>query len=216
MNGLRDAIDHTMLGWIKPELDEVLRQARIELEGFVETTDDPSRMRLCAGYLHQAQGTLRMVELYAPAMVVEEMERLADALRDNATADRDAASAALLRGMLLLPDYLERLQGGHRDIPIVLLPLLNELRAARGEAGLSESILFAPDLARPVPVTAAPQTQAGGSRDAALRALRAALQAWPAGGTAGDAGALVTALQALTPLFDEESVRRMVLSLIHI
>ncbi|MDC7807699.1 Hpt domain-containing protein [Luteimonas sp BLCC-B24] len=210
MNGLRDAIDHTMLGWIKPELDEVLRQARIELEGFVETTDDPSRMRLCAGYLHQAQGTLRMVELYAPAMVVEEMERLADALRDNATADRDAASAALLRGMLLLPDYLERLQGGHRDIPIVLLPLLNELRAARGEAGLSESILFAPDLARPVPVTAAPQTQAGGSRDAALRALRAALQAWPAGGTAGDAGALVTALQALTPLFDEESVRRMV------
>ena len=80
MSGLRDAIDHTMLGWIKPELDEVLRQARIELEGFVETTDDPSRMRLCAGYLHQAQGTLRMVELYAPAMVVEEMERLADAL----------------------------------------------------------------------------------------------------------------------------------------
>ena len=28
MSGLRDAIDHTMLGWIKPELDEVLRQAR--------------------------------------------------------------------------------------------------------------------------------------------------------------------------------------------
>ncbi|WP_394004033.1 response regulator [Luteimonas sp. WGS1318] len=209
MSGLRDAIDHTMLGWIKPELDEVLRQARIELEGFVETSDDPSRMRLCAGYLHQAQGTLRMVELYAPAMVVEEMERLADALRDNATADRDAASAALLRGMLLLPDYLERLQGGHRDIPIVLLPLLNELRAARGESGLSESILFAPDLARPVPVPAAAQAQAGGTRDAALRALRAALQNWPAGGAPGDAASLVTALQALAPLFDDEAVRRM-------
>ncbi len=212
MSGLRDAIDHTMLGWIKPELDEVLRQARIELEGFVETTDDPSRMRLCAGYLHQAQGTLRMVELYAPAMVVEEMERLADALRDNATADRDAASAALLRGMLLLPDYLERLQGGHRDIPIVLLPLLNELRAARGESGLSESILFAPDLARPVPVPAAPRApaaQTGGGRDAALRALRAALQTWPADGAPGDATSLVAALQALAPLFEDESIRRM-------
>ncbi|MCD9006699.1 Hpt domain-containing protein [Luteimonas sp. XNQY3] len=208
MSGLRDAIDHTMLGWIKPELDEVLRQARIELEGFVEAPDDPGRMRLCAGYLHQAQGTLRMVELYAPAMVVEEMERLADALRDDATADRDIASAALLRGMLLLPDYLERLQGGHRDIPIVLLPLLNELRAARGEAGLSESILFAPDLARAVPDTA-PVEDAGMDPDAALRQLRVALQAWPADGSPGDTGALVAGLSALSIQAGSETRRRM-------
>ncbi|TDK30119.1 response regulator [Luteimonas terrae] len=208
MSGLRDAIDHTMLGWIKPELDEVLRQARIELEGFVDTPDDPGRMRLCAGYLHQAQGTLRMVELYAPAMVVEEMERLADALRDNATADRDIASAALLRGMLLLPDYLERLQGGHRDIPIVLLPLLNELRAARGESGLSESILFAPDLARAMPGDA-PAADPGIDPESALRQLRVALQAWPAGGSPGDTGALVAGLSTLAAQAGPESQRRM-------
>ncbi|UHH10957.1 Hpt domain-containing protein [Luteimonas fraxinea] len=208
MSGLRDAIDHTMLGWIKPELDEVLRQARIELEGFVDAPDDPGRMRLCAGYLHQAQGTLRMVELYAPAMVVEEMERLADALRDDTTADRDIASAALLRGMVLLPDYLERLQGGHRDIPIVLLPLLNELRAARGETGLSESILFAPDLARALPDTA-PVEDAGIDPDAALRQLRVALQAWPATGSPGDTGALVSGLSALAAQAGAETQRRM-------
>jgi len=208
MSGLRDAIDHTMLGWIKPELDEVLRQARIELEAFVDTPDDPGRMRLCAGYLHQAQGTLRMVELYAPAMVAEEMERLADALRDGATADRDIASAALLRGMLLLPDYLERLQGGHRDIPIVLLPLLNELRAARGEPGLSESILFAPDLARALP-DETPQADPGLDPEAALRQLRVALQAWPAGGSPGDTGALVAGLSALSAQAGPESQRRM-------
>ena len=39
------------------------------------------------------------------------------------------------------------------DIPIVLLPLLHDLRAARGETGLSESVLFAPDLQRPLPST---------------------------------------------------------------
>ena len=208
MSGLRVAIDHTMLGWIKPELDEVLRQARMELESFVDAPDDPGRMRLCAGYLHQAQGTLRMVELYAPAMVVEEMERLADALRDGVTADRDIASAALLRGMLLLPDYLERLQGGHRDIPIVLLPLLNELRSARGETGLSESILFAPDLARAVPEDA-PVEDAGIDPDAALRQLRVALQAWPASGSPGDIGALAAGLSALAAQAGSEAQRRM-------
>lgn len=34
-------------------------------------------MRACAAYLHQVQGTLQMVELYAPAMVAEELELLA-------------------------------------------------------------------------------------------------------------------------------------------
>ncbi|ASR43668.1 hypothetical protein BEN78_10090 [Xanthomonas citri pv. mangiferaeindicae] len=142
MSGLRDAIDHTMLGWIKPELDEVLRQARMELERFVEAPDDGTRLRHCAAGLRQATGTLRMVELQAPALVAEEMERLVEALQRDEVGDRDVAASALLRGLLLLPDYLERLQGGHRDIPIVLLPLLNDLRAARSVSALDERLFF--------------------------------------------------------------------------
>src|SRR5678815_382222 len=166
MSALRDAIDFTTLGWIKPELDETLRQARIEIEAFAEDPSDTSRMRFCASYLHQVQGTLRMVELYAPAMVAEEMEQLAQALQAGSTPSRDEACATLMRGVVLLPDYLERLQGGHKDIPIVLLPLLNEIRAARGETGLSESVLFSPDLQRPLPeaLASTPAEQAQSSR----------------------------------------------------
>ena len=142
MSALREAMSHAVLGWVKPELDETLRLVRQEIESFVEAPADTSRMRFCAGYLHQVQGTLRMVELYAPAMVAEELELLAKALQDGGVGDRDEACATLMRGAVLLPDYLERLQEGHRDIPIVLLPLLNEIRAARGASGLNESMLF--------------------------------------------------------------------------
>ncbi|CAD7721210.1 Sensor histidine kinase RcsC [Xanthomonas hydrangeae] len=145
MSALRDAMSHAALGWVKPELDETLRQARNEIEYFAEEPSDTSRMRFCAGYLHQVQGTLRMVELYAPAMVAEELELLAQAVQVGGVADRDEACAMLMRGTVLLPDYLERLQNGHRDIPIVLLPLLNEIRATRGQPGLNESVLFAFD-----------------------------------------------------------------------
>lgn len=144
MSALREAMSHAVLGWVKPELDETLRLARSEIEAFVETPTDTSRMRFCAGYLHQVQGTLRMVELYAPAMVAEELELLAQALQEGTAVDHDEACSTLMRGAVLLPDYLERLQDGHRDIPIVLLPLLNEIRAARGAPGLNESMLFPP------------------------------------------------------------------------
>ena len=138
---LRDAIDHTALGWVKPEIDETLRQARLEIEAFVENPGDAASMRSCADHLHQVQGTLRMLELQAPAMVAGEMEQLAGALQAGVPGSREKALATLMRGVVQLPDYLERLQGGHRDIPIVLLPLINELRAARGAEALQQDAL---------------------------------------------------------------------------
>ncbi len=211
---LRDAIDYTTLGWVKPELDETLRQARIEIEAFAEDPSDASRMRFCASYLHQVQGTLRMVELYAPAMVAEEMEQLAQALQEARVSERDEACATLMRGVVLLPDYLERLQGGHKDIPIVLLPLLNELRAARGETGLSESVLFAPDLQRPLPealaTEAAPSRQSREASAAPLLAqLHDALAAWPEQGAPASAATLAAAIDGLLAQSSEEAARRM-------
>ncbi|NLC62016.1 MAG: hypothetical protein GX761_12145, partial [Gammaproteobacteria bacterium] len=208
---LRDAIDYTALGWVKPELDETLAQARLEIEAFVETPSDTSRMRFCAGYLHQVQGTLRMVELYAPAMVAEEMERLAKALQEGQVAEREAACASLMRGAVLLPDYLERLQGGHKDIPIVLLPLLNELRAARGATGLSESVLFAPDLRKPVPdaVAQVDQGDAATGVDERLETLAGQMAQWPEGGAPANPEGLADALGALLPHAGGETLRRM-------
>ena len=138
---LRDAIDQTALGWVKPEIDETLRQTRIDLETFADTPDDASSMNSCISGLHQVAGTLQMLELQAPTLVAGEMEQVAVALLGGAVQQRDEALAALMRGMVQLPDYLERLQGGHRDIPIVLLPLINELRAARGAEPMAQEDL---------------------------------------------------------------------------
>ena len=216
MTALHDAIEYSALGWVKPELDETLRLVRMEVEGFAEDPSDTSRMGVSAELLHQVQGTLRMVELYAPAMVAEEMEQLSLTLQNGGIADRDRDSAcsALMRGVVLLPDYLERLQSGHKEISIVLLPMLNELRAARGEAGLSESVLFVPDLDRVLPASlprATPQPAASRANEVApyLLRLRDALQAWPESGAPGDAEGLHFAAEALLARTADESQRRM-------
>ncbi len=143
---LQDHIDFTTLQWVKPELDETLALAREALESYVDNPGDRAAMRSCADSLHQVQGTLRMVELYGAAMVAEEMETLTISLLEDHVADREDAYAALMRGLMQLPDYLERLSGGHRDVPVVLLPLLNDLRSSRGQQALHESALFTPNL----------------------------------------------------------------------
>ncbi len=181
---LHDDGDFTGLNWVKPALDATLLQAREALETYVEHPGQIEPMRECTAHLHQVQGTLRMVELYGAAMVVENMERLAEALLADTVKQRDESYSVLMRGMVQLPDYLERLQSGHKDIPIVLLPLLNDLRACRGENLLSESALFAPDLDVALPASADGSAQplaAGDLRTQALRlrlAFQAALLKW--------------------------------------
>src|SRR5688572_14450017 len=213
---LHEDIDFTTLTWVKPELDETLRQARQALEAYVEDGEDPAQLKACANYLHQVQGTLRMVELYGAAMVAEEMEQLARALVEDKVADRDAGYAALMRGIVQLPDYLERLQSGHRDIPIVLLPLLNELREPRGEKGLSEAVLFAPDLSRPLPQSAAgpatplPADELRRRAETMRNLFQSALLRWlKDDNSAATIRDLTDVCEQLVPITDSEHARRL-------
>jgi chemosensory pili system protein ChpA (sensor histidine kinase/response regulator) len=175
---LQDHTDFTTLHWVKAELDEALSKARQALETYVDDPDDKRIMQACAADLHQVFGTLRMVELYGAAMVVGEMELLVAALIDDKVEQRDEAYAALMRGMVQMPDYLERLQSGHRDVPIVLLPLLNDLRTCRGEKLLHESALFTPNLDTALPLTAPGATEPGAaeSHRGEIAALRVRFQ----------------------------------------
>jgi len=143
---LQDHIDFTTLQWVKPELDDTLSIAREALESYVENPGKRDFMRTCADHLHQVHGTLKMVELYGAATVTAEMEALVGALLNDQVPQREEAYAALMRGLMQLPDYLERLSSGHRDVPVVLLPLLNDLRATRGLEPLPESSMFHPNL----------------------------------------------------------------------
>lgn len=141
-----DRHDYVALEWVKGEIAETLKQARQALEVFVENPQDPTRMRFCLTYVHQVQGTLQMVEFYGAALLAEEMEQLARALLDERVASQAEALEVLMQAILQMPAYLDRIQSARRDLPMVVLPLLNDLRAARGEKLLSETSLFSPDM----------------------------------------------------------------------
>lgn len=145
-------IDYSTLSWVKEEIDETMKQARLALEEYVENQDDATQLRFCVTYIHQVYGTLQMVELYGASLFAEEMELLIQALLANEVPRKDDAHEVLMRAILQLPDYLERIQCGMKDNPLILMPIMNDLRAAREETLLSESALFAPNLKDAEPI----------------------------------------------------------------
>jgi chemosensory pili system protein ChpA (sensor histidine kinase/response regulator) len=57
----------------------------------------------------------------------------------------------MMQTSVVLGLYLDRLESGQKDHPLLLLPAMNDLRAARGESLLSEGSLFEPDLSLDLP-----------------------------------------------------------------
>lgn len=143
---MSDVQDHSVLKWIRVELDSSLEAARHALESYVDESGPETDLENCITQLHQVRGTLQLMQLYGASMLAEEMELVAKALSSLGEKRRRESAEALMVGLAQLPEYLEQIESGSADSPVLLLPLMNELRAARDAALLSEVTLFAPDL----------------------------------------------------------------------
>lgn len=149
-----DRHDYVALEWVKGEIAETLKQAHQAIEAVLDDPQAFPGLDECLDYIHQVHGSLQMVEFYGAALLAEEMEHLVEALQHERVSHRDEALHLLLQALGQLPIYLDRVQSARRDLPLVVLPLINDLRSARGESLLSETSLFSPQLPELPPLSA--------------------------------------------------------------
>src|ERR1700722_15894999 len=146
---------------VAKELAATLNDARAALEAHAERPDQRVLLEKCADQLHSAHGVLRLVEVYGAALLAGEKEHVTRYLLSSGSDQKRQIDGldALMRAMVQLPTYLERVLSGGRDLALVLLPLLNDLRSVRGSTLLSEGTLLLLNLKSDQP--AQPQSQQG-------------------------------------------------------
>ncbi|HEX5788870.1 MAG TPA: Hpt domain-containing protein [Woeseiaceae bacterium] len=176
------------LAIIANELGETMQSAHRALEDCVDGRGGSAALLRAGELLHQVRGALQIAETYGAALLAEEMElacKYLAALR--AGKGREDGLDALTRAMVQLPIYIERLLGGGRDIALVLLPMLNDLRAARGEPLLSEGTLLLLNLSPQRSKPTAPERAVGSDEPVRVAArlrpkYQLALLGWIKGG----------------------------------
>jgi chemosensory pili system protein ChpA (sensor histidine kinase/response regulator) len=181
------------LALVGDELATTLNDARAALELYVEGDQGNAPLERCATLLHSARGVLQITETFGASLLAEEMEQACRVLlQGRRDAQPPEAMEALTRAAVQLPAYVDRVRNGGRDVPLVLLPLLNDLRAARGRPLLSESTLLLLNLG-PAAGTgpgAPERTPTGESASTLAKSLRPrfqlALLGWIRGEAAGN------------------------------
>ncbi len=169
---------HASLQLVAAEIATELHEARAALEAFLERPEDPAPLQRFAIHVHLARGALRVVGVYGGALLAEEMEQVARYLESHASTGHAPSDDldALLRAMEQLPAYVDRVASGGRDVPLALLPLLNDLRAVRGGALLSEGTLLLLNLRSDEPARPAHADDTGFNAPDLARKLRPRFQ----------------------------------------
>ena len=142
MPGTVDPVREPLL-LVADELAITLNDVRAALEQYAEGEVGNQPLERCAALLHTVRGVLQITETWGASLLAEEMEQTCrHLLKTRRDAQTDDGIEARSRAAVQLPAYVERIRDGGRDVPLVLLPLLNDLRAARGRPLLSESTLL--------------------------------------------------------------------------
>ncbi|MDX1380052.1 MAG: Hpt domain-containing protein, partial [Xanthomonadales bacterium] len=132
--------------WVREDLDECLDSVRENLEAYAEDSSRRDSLALVQDVLERLNLTFLTMQQHGASILTDEMIAVGGHMLHNGSANCQDSLNALTDAVIVLPSYLDRLQAGHEDLPILLLPTLNELRATYDESLLSEGSLFAPDL----------------------------------------------------------------------
>ncbi|MFU8830845.1 MAG: Hpt domain-containing protein [Wenzhouxiangella sp.] len=141
-------LSNQSLQWTRPLLDELCEQVRQAVESFgdedTERREDDldSAVEAC----EKVAGSLAVMEFVSGQRIAEAMGLALDALRQGEAHDENACISSVLEATAILPDYLDYLESTQRDAPMVVLPTINDLRAAAGAKLLDEGVFFRPEL----------------------------------------------------------------------
>ena len=148
MNSDHILMKNNALGWVKPLINDNLDDAAHDLKHCIQERNK-DLLASAKQRLGNVQRVLTVIEQYVAAMLTEEMVLFCDFIAEQESAGKkqnDQALELLLKAVLELPNYLEQVQSGRRELPFAILPLLNDIRSTKQQGLFSEKLPFLPDL----------------------------------------------------------------------
>ncbi|WP_439888505.1 ferrous iron transporter B [Pseudomonas sp. MBLB4123] len=148
------------LSLVRDELFTTMEEAESSLEQFIAERHNGSLLQQAVEGLQQVRGALRLIELTGAELLAQEVLDQATDIPADAGSERDEQLAALSNALHVLRRYLESVDAHRQEMPELLLPAINHLRLAGGQAALPESFFFSVRLDQQRPRRATPALDA--------------------------------------------------------
>lgn len=132
------------LGWIIGETEALIGKGQESFSLYMKDREESALENTIEAW-QDILGCLDVLNAEGAYMLAREVTLLLIALQRGEVKHKEDAYHACAEGMVQLSEYLRHLQEGYADLPVIILPTLNELRAARDVELLSEHLVFLPE-----------------------------------------------------------------------
>ncbi len=127
---------------VRDELLSTIEAAAKDIEEFFSNNNDGVKLQASIEGLRQISGTLAMIQMTGPHVLVENILAVAEDITPGENAVSEETLQSLTSAFFVLPRYLEFLENTKTDHPELLLPQINELRGCINRAPLPDSYFF--------------------------------------------------------------------------
>lgn len=133
----------TRVGWIRGEIEKTIEHVELRMNDF-DQEKDLQIIEEVKNEMLTLGKTFNVAGIKGAKILTTEIVNVLDAVLESKVSDYRVTQAVLLQACSQISDYIEHLEEGYADLPIVILPILNELRATYGNELLSEELVFLP------------------------------------------------------------------------
>ena len=133
------AVNLTSLNIVKNEFLATIQLATNQLEQYISARDRQDLVDAALESFQQIDGVFRIVQLQGANLLTAEIIDVLKNLPPNADASYDTALSAVSTASFVATRYFEYVQQFEKSMPVLLLPFINDIRAAKKIAPLSES-----------------------------------------------------------------------------
>ncbi|PCK03494.1 MAG: CDP-diacylglycerol--glycerol-3-phosphate 3-phosphatidyltransferase [Alteromonadaceae bacterium] len=142
-----EAVNFQSLNMVRDELVATIEQAAQNLEKFVILQDDSHSLQACVEGVAQIAGTLRLIQFSGAEQLAQEIFANAQEISPgNSGRLFEKRLEVISNSFFILTRYLEYVQQSEKQVPVLLIPQINELRKLRAEPSFPESHFFSVDL----------------------------------------------------------------------
>ena len=156
---LQVSVNLSSLQMIKEELDNAISQAATDFEAYLADRQDQSHITSSRDGIAQVGGTFRLLEFPGAALLADEMATLIEVIADGECKTTETMINALTHAFFVLPRYLEYVSIKQAELPILVIPYVNELRVSRKTALFPEHHFYQID----IPILGLMMTDDGGA-----------------------------------------------------
>lgn len=136
-------VNLTSLNIVKAEFLATIQLATNQLEQFISARERQDLVAAALESFQQIDGVFRMVQLQGADLLTAEIIDVLKSLPPNADTSHDAALAAVSTAAFVATRYFEYVQQFEKSMPVLLLPFINDIRAAKKLSPLPDSQFLA-------------------------------------------------------------------------